>query len=175
MAENSEIGINGIPKLNRKNWNAWKARVKTELLAKEAWEAVQGYAEKEGGTSLAESRRRNKANLTAMAVIMRTVGDELINDITDFEAAKEAWDHLEKVCCENTDYGAATKFRELASFRKTPEMSIQSYCNTVMDMNRSLARNDLSLNDKQLAAVCLTGLPKEMRSQLRHSFPRKIT
>lgn len=97
---------------------------------------MQG-TEEDGGTS--EARRRNKANLTAMAVIMRTVGDELINDIADYETAKEAWEHLERVCCENTDYDAAIKFRELASLRKTPEMPIQLYCNTMMDMNRSFS------------------------------------
>jgi hypothetical protein len=40
--------------------------------------------------SQTEIRKRDKENLTALAVIMRTVSDELINDIQDCNDAKEA-------------------------------------------------------------------------------------
>lgn len=76
-----------------------------------------------------------------MTLIMTTVGDEFINDIADYEKASNAWSHLEKLCCENIDYGVGMKLWELASFRKMPDMLVQNYCNILMNMNRLLSNN----------------------------------
>ena len=160
MAEGEDKGLS-IPRLTRKNYNGWKARVKADLLAKGIWEAIVGYATEPDVADQAERTRRHKNNLTALSVIMRTVSDDLINDIADVELADEAWTLLDKICNENSLYGATVKLRELTSLVKTDDISIQEYCNKITNMNRQLEKNDLGFNTKQLAAICLTGLPKE--------------
>jgi hypothetical protein len=40
---------------------------------------------------------------------VRIVNGELINDIQDCNEAREAWGILDKVCNENTEYGAMIK------------------------------------------------------------------
>jgi hypothetical protein len=127
------------------------ARVKSELLLRECWEAVAGYKDTAGAQlSQTEIRKRAKENLTALAVIMRTVSDELINDIQDCNEAREAWGILDKVCNENTEYGAMIKLKELACIQKSEDVSMQDYCSKIMTLNRLLKRNDLGFSDNQI-------------------------
>ena len=155
-----------IPTLTRKgktyNWNSWKAIVKCEPFAKDGWEAVLVFDDSPGMTpSTAELRRRSKVNLAALSLIFRTVSDEIIGDIADLEVAKTAWETLETICCDNTELGAAQKLRELATMTTTSEIHMLEYCNKMADMNKLLTKNELGITDKQLAALCLTGLPSD--------------
>jgi len=83
--------------------------------SKGCWEAVIGYADDPGVMpDEIEVRRRHRNNLTALTIIMRTVSDELINDIMDFELTDEAWTALEGISYKNSLYGAMVKLKDLA-------------------------------------------------------------
>ena len=163
MAESTEDRTFTIPKLVRSNqsYSAWMPRIKTEMLLKGCWEAVVGYTDAEGVTlGQQEIRKREQSNLMALALMMRSVGEDLINDIAEFERAKDAWAALERSCFENTDFGAMMKLRELATMTKGAS-SILEYTNAMINLNRVLKKNKLEITEKQLANLCLSGLPPE--------------
>ncbi|XP_046384954.1 uncharacterized protein LOC124155279 [Ischnura elegans] len=150
-----------IPKLTRDNYPAWKVTVKTEMLRLERYKAIIGYDDPPVyEPSAAEIRRRRKQNLTALSLIMRSTGKDLMNDILDYEQASEAWAELEKQCHQNTEYGAMLKLKELTSIIKGG-MSMQEYFHTIVNLNRMLRLNNLDVTDRQLAYLCLSGLPPE--------------
>jgi len=83
-----------------------------------------------------------------------------MQDILDLDDAKEAWEELERQCSQNTEYGAMSKLRELASMTKG-ELSVQDYVSKMVALNRMLKLNDLHFKDRQLAFLILSGLPRE--------------
>jgi gag-polypeptide of LTR copia-type/Zinc knuckle len=149
-----------IPKLTLKNYNGWMVRVKSDMLLRECWEAICGYEDvPQAQLSQVETRKRVRSNLTALSLILRSVSDELITDVMDCESAKEAWDTLDRLCNDNSLYGSMLKLRELTHLEKTDDLSVTDYCSQIVNLNRVLKKNNIEFSDKQLAGICLTGLP----------------
>ncbi|XP_061988922.1 uncharacterized protein LOC133707372 isoform X2 [Rosa rugosa] len=97
----STVGVSSsliLEVLNRNNYEKWRLRVKTYLLAEDLWEVVEAITEpanlEDDG---AEYKSWRKKNAKALYVIQNSCGPEMFNFISQTEMAKSAWEALEKI------------------------------------------------------------------------------
>ena len=82
------------------NFSEWSVDLKSNLLMREAREAVVGYDDEEGFVPDAvELRRRVKMNRLALCFIFKSVSTMFLSDISDLESASEAYLKLEELTC----------------------------------------------------------------------------
>lgn len=182
-ASDNNVGLGhdvsfSIPKANYAHYNAWMLRVKSEMLLRECWEAICGYEDiPSAQLSRQDTRRRSRNNLTALSLILRSVSDDLITDVMDCEIASVAWETLDKLCNDNSLYGSMLKLRELTHLEKTDDFSVTEYCSKIVNLNRVLKKNSIEFTEKQLAGICLTGLPNtyEILNKTLTSHTKELT
>lgn len=105
------------------------------------------------------TQTQRKINLVAMSLVMRSGTDELISDSVDVNDAAEARQIRENACHQNTEFGEMLKLRGLAG--DNGEKPILEYTNEMVKIKRVLQHNIVDMTEKQLAQLCLPGLPPE--------------
>jgi len=160
-------------KLSEENWFVWSTKTKAKLKGKECWGAVSpGFLTAAGELKKMENltAAETKSNEKAVSILMQSVEDQYIEEIGDFEYAKEIWDTLEAI---HNDCGVL-RFVELlddiGSFKKTKDMSMMSYLSTISGYNRKLLKFGVNLDDQYLAGLYLAGLPGSMYRELTRTI-----
>ena len=93
MSDNKATSKNAnIPRLNKGNYYAWSRRVKSELVEKNGWIAIEpGY----GNVNPSDYNEvQSRANRKALSFMLKYVSDDYIEDIGELEKAEEAWNKL---------------------------------------------------------------------------------
>ncbi|XP_040367106.1 uncharacterized protein LOC112175836 isoform X2 [Rosa chinensis] len=85
--------------LDRSNYEHWRSRLKSYLLAEDLWEAVEAIVEPPKlEDDQTDYKAWTKKNAKALYAIQNTCGRELFSFISKIETAKSAWDALEQEC-----------------------------------------------------------------------------
>lgn len=88
--------------LNPDNYEHWRVRVRTYLLAKGLWNLVEDEnAATEPSRGKAKKEAWNKINAEALHAIHICCGNHAFSLIEDITSAKEAWDTLEEKLSSN--------------------------------------------------------------------------
>ncbi|XP_061988900.1 uncharacterized protein LOC133707359 [Rosa rugosa] len=85
--------------LDRSNYEDWRSRLKTYLLAEDLWEAVEAIVKPpKREDDRTDYKAWTKKNAKALYAIQNTCGRELFSFIREIETAKSAWEALEQEC-----------------------------------------------------------------------------
>ncbi|KAM5575619.1 hypothetical protein ABKV19_014531 [Rosa sericea] len=85
--------------LDRSNYEDWRSRLKTYLLAEDLWEAVEAIVKPPKlEDDQTDYKAWTKKNAKALYAIQNTCGRELFSFIREIETAKSAWEALEQEC-----------------------------------------------------------------------------
>ncbi|XP_004299684.1 PREDICTED: death-associated protein kinase dapk-1-like [Fragaria vesca subsp. vesca] len=99
--ESIQVGSNALilEVLNRTNYENWRPRVKTYLLAEDLWEVLEAIGEPPKlEDDQADYKAWTKKNAKALYAIQNSCGRELFYFIREIETAKNAWEVLEQKC-----------------------------------------------------------------------------
>lgn len=160
----SSIVLDGIEKLNSRNYTDWAWAMEAYLTRKEIWDVVTGAVTLPPGsqTSKAVLAFRRKQQLARAEIILHV--DTSQRPHTASSDPKEVWDMLKKV---HQPAGLNSRFallRQFFSLVKHPEQSMSEWIGVVKDLGGRLSDPEHVFPDELLILKITTGLPESYDS-----------
>jgi flagellar biosynthesis regulator FlaF len=154
----------GVPELNEKNYNEWVRKMKSVLIYKSLYEAIETSAAEEAALSEAKKVAFRKLDAQCLAMIRLKMSNQQATLIDDCKTSREAW----QVLLEDHKSSAADHQHELrtelTNIKKGVGESYAEYCargQTLFD-DLTLA-DENSVTETQAAWALLEGLPPDFK------------
>ena len=124
-----------IPQLTRDNWQVWKQLVKSKLIVKGVWPAVEatsGAAPSQSGTTTGSGSQELNISMDAkaMAYLQLLIGTEHLALIASEKSAAAAWQVLQNTFQPSSAVAVMDLLRCFLSERLKPNMETAAHAST---------------------------------------------
>lgn len=142
-----------IPRLNSKNYFAWRLRAKAELIQSNCWNAIEpGFGEP-------LNTDQERINRKALSFLYKNVSDTYLNDIAECLYANEAWTILADIHTKVSFLQGLRSLKSLFLISKADGEELHEYVARVQNQYQKVKSAGWNYSDKQIAGLILLGLP----------------
>lgn len=148
--------VHHVEKLDGSNYPSWRFKMTILLKAKGLWSTVEGHPPQE-----AEARRQwDKQDLEAVNSIVQTLSSAQTSYIINQTSANAIWNKLEQVNRGKVLEKKMALKRELNGLQWKKEETAGQYMHRLESLGEQLRSLGDSLEDPELAAIAIQGLPR---------------
>lgn len=164
MAESQESFTVPFTRLNGKNWQDWKARVRVWLQAKELWSCTEAPplqaaadASAEDKAAAAASQKRDRK---AQGLLVLAVGPEQMPYVSELKNTHEVWTVLQRLNSRNTAGAKIHATRCLFDLRLQPGACVKEHIAKMVSAFNQLRQLGIPFSMEQQSYILLSSLDK---------------
>jgi hypothetical protein len=144
-----------MEKLNSDNYRQWCSRIKSVLVLKTAWQAVNpGFGEEPTPAQI------NIDNI-AMATIQLSVDNQTLKNIQNLPSARQMWEALTIIHTTYDVWHGTEMLYEYVNLKMKSGEKMTDYLDRRSDLYDNVVDAGHELNEKAKISFILKGLPKE--------------
>ncbi|KAE8720906.1 tir-nbs resistance protein [Hibiscus syriacus] len=158
--------VEGIKRLNNKNYNTWATRMESYLQGQDLWEVVGGgeVTQPEAEDANGILRKWKIKAGKAMFALKTTIEVEILEHIRDAKTPKEAWDTFVTLFTKMNDTKLKLLENELLSMAQR-DMAVAQYFHKVKSICREISELDptAAIGEARIKRIIVHGLRPEYR------------
>lgn len=148
-----------LERLDNRNYPTWRYKMSLHLKSKGLWSVVEGMLPT-GDEDMETMAAWEKQNVDALNTLVQTLSSSQTSYVLNQSTAKGAWQKLEEVHRGKVIEKKVALKRTLNTINWTKQESATDYMQRVESLGEELRALGETLDDAELAAIAIQGLPR---------------